>query len=140
MVATVLYRLAGKPAVSAKSTFSDLQEGLWYTDAVNWAAAAGVVNGYEDGTFRPNRNITRQEMTAMLARYAKNIAGMDTTAKGNLDKYPDRGDVQAWALNDIVWAVDNGIINGYDGKLWPNDQATRAQFATIVMRFDQLVK
>ena len=140
MVATVLYRLAGKPTATAKSSFKDLEEGKWYTDAVNWAASVGVVNGYKDGTFCPNKNISRQEMTAMLARYAKNVSKMDTTAKGNLDKYTDRGDVQAWALNDIVWAVDNGIINGYDGKLWPNDQATRAEFATIVMRFDMLVK
>ena len=140
MVATVLHRLAGTPAATGKSTFKDLKEGQWYTDAVNWAASVGVVNGYENGTFCPDRSITRQEMTAMLARYAKNVSKMDTTAKGNLDKFSDRGDVQAWAFNDIVWATDNGIINGYDGKLTPNSNATRAEFATIIMRFDQLVK
>ena len=140
MVATVLYRLAGQPAAAAKAAFKDLKEGQWYTEAVNWAASVGVVNGYEDNTFRPDQNITREEMTAMLARYAKNVAGLDTTAKGNLYAFKDRADVQSWARNDITWAVDNGIIKGYDSKLWPADNATRAEFATIIMRFDQLVK
>ena len=140
MVATVLHRMAGEPAVETKSGFKDLPEGQWYTAAVNWAASVGVVNGYENGCFYPDQDITREEMTAMLARYAKNIAKMDTTAKGNLDAFRDRADVQRWALNDITWAVDNGIIKGYDSKLWPNDNALRAEFATIVMRFDQMVK
>ena len=137
MAVTVLYRLAGKPATDAKASFKDVPANEWYADAVAWAQATGVVGGYEDNTFRPDQKISREEMAVMLARYAK-LTGTDVTPKGDLSKYPDNGSVASWAKDAVIWCVDNGIINGSDGKLEPQGDATRAQFAAIISRFDQL--
>ena len=137
MAATVLYRLDGKPTVGDKVTFKDVKEGTWYTEAVTWAQSAGVVKGYEDNTFRPNQKITREEMAVMLARYAA-YKKVDVTANGDLKAYPDAGSVAAWAKDAVTWCVDNGIINGSDGKLLPKGNATRAQFTAIIVRFDKL--
>ncbi len=135
MVATVLYRMAGEPKVTTKTTFKDVASGMWYSNAVVWAEANGIVKGYEDDTFRPDLEITRQEMAVMLARYARTVAKMNTTPTGNLDKWPDKGSVDTWAKNDLIWMIDKGIINGMDGKLAPTENATRAQFAKIIMVF-----
>lgn len=140
MVATVLYRLAGSPAVEAKANFTDVKAGDWYADAVAWAQANAIVNGYEDNTFKPNASISRQEMAVMITRYAKNVAEMDTTATIATLDFPDAGLVADWALDAVLWCVENGIINGMDGKVAPEGQATRAQFATIIMRFNQMEK
>ena len=140
MVATVLYRLAGEPEATGSISFADVVKGSWYADAVTWAAGAGIVNGVGDNLFAPNKAITRQEMAAMLGRYAKNVAGKDTTPKGNLDAYPDKASVSSWAKDALTWCVDNGIINGMNGKLAATSNATRAQFATIIMRFAELDK
>jgi len=140
MVATVLYRMAGSPAVSEKARFSDVKDGEWYSDAVVWAETNGIVTGYSDNTFRPNAAITRQEMAVMITRYAKNIAEMDTTATIDTLEYPDAASVAAWARDAVLWCVEMGIINGMDGKIAPNGNATRAQFATIIMRFNQMEK
>lgn len=137
MVATVLYRQSGEPEMAEASGFTDVKDGEWYSEAVAWAKKTGVVNGYEDNTFRPNARISREEMAVMLARYAK-ATGTDTTPKGSLTAFPDAASVSEWARNDLIWCVDTGIINGMDGKLAPRGNATRAQFATIVMRFLQL--
>ena len=137
MVATVLYRLAGKPSVSGKGGFKDVEAGTWYTDAVAWAEEVGVVKGYEDATFRPDNKITRQEMAVMLARYAEKVAGLKIEAEGNLNSYADGSTVADWARDAIVWFVDTGILTGIDGKIVPNGLATRAQFATIITRYVQ---
>ena len=139
MAATVLYRMAGKPAVDAKASFKDVAEGQWYTEAVAWAKATGIVGGYEDNTFRPDQEISREEMAVMLMRYAK-FMEVDVTPKGDLSKYPDHASVASWAKDAVTWCVDNGIINGSDGKLLPQDNATRAEFAAIVGRFDKMQK
>ena len=138
MVATVLYRLAGEPDVSIKTNFTDIAEGQWYTDAVVWAQSNAIVTGYEDNTFRPNASITRQEMAVMIARYAKNIAEIDTTPSSKKINFPDAASVASWAKDAVAWCIENEIINGMDGKVAPNGVATRAQFATIIMRFDKL--
>ena len=135
MAATVLYRLAGEPAVTNTASFKDVPAKIWYEDAVAWAKANNVVNGYTDGTFRPDAEVTRQEMSAMLARYAANVAKIDTTANGNLDAFSDANTVAPWAQAALVWVTSNGIIRGMDGKIAPNEKATRAQFAAIVSRF-----
>lgn len=138
MVATVLYRMSGEPAVSEKASFKDVADGLWYSNAIAWAQANKVVDGYEDGTFHPDGKITRQEMTVMLARYAR-LVGTDTTPKGNLNGFKDSADVAPWAKDAMTWCVDQGIINGVGGgRIAPRNNATRAQFATIVMRFVEL--
>ncbi len=140
MVATVLYRLAGSLAVSSTSNFKDIEAGQWYSDAVAWAAENEIVNGYDDGTFRPNASITRQEMATMIARYAKNVAGMDTTPTIETLNFADAASVAAWAKDAVLWCVENGIINGIGDNVAPNEKATRAQFATIIMRFDMMEK
>ena len=137
MAATVLYRLDGKPEATEKADFKDVAEGEWYTEAVAWAQNTGIVNGYEDNTFRPDQKISREEMAVMLVRYAK-YKGVDVTPKGDLSKFPDRASVSAWAKDAITWCVDNGIINGSDGKIVPQSNATRAQFAAIIARFVKL--
>ncbi len=138
MVATVMYRIAGQPAVEGSSTFSDVADGTWYTDAVIWAQANGIVTGYNDGTFRPTKEITRQEMAVMLARYAK-LWGMETDSGADLSAYPDAGSVASWAAEAMQWCVAQGLINGVQSggvsNLKPGNNATRAQFATIMARF-----
>lgn len=141
MVATVLYRLAGEPKNSSSATFDDVEATAWYADAVAWAQETGVVNGYDDDTFRPNQNVSRQEMAVMLARYAKLIDGMDIKANdGCLNFFLDGSTVPDWSRDGVVWAVSNGVINGLDGKLAPTNNATRAQFATIIIRYVRLAE
>lgn len=140
MAATVLYRLAGEPNIEIKSNFKDIEDGQWYTDAVSWAQTAGVVKGYEDNTFRPEQTITRQEMAVVLHRYATNVAKISTDETGSLNKFGDKNAVGSWAKDAVVWCVGAGIINGMDGKIVPEGNATRAEFATIVMRFMKLDK
>ena len=139
MVATILYRMAGEKKASSKASFKDVADGAWYADAVSWAQSTGVVNGYEDNTFRPNNNVTRQEMAVMLARYAQLIEGKNISVDGgSLNAFPDGNTVPAWAREAVIWAVANGIINGMNGKIAPNENATRAQFAAIIIRYINL--
>ncbi len=139
MVATVLYRAAGEPAVEGTvSSLSDVPTGQWYTSAVIWAQANGIVNGYEDNTFRPDNSISREEMAVMLARFAK-LNGAEIASDAKLD-FSDAETVSEWAVEAMAWCVENGIINGMNGGLNPLGLATRAQFATIMMRYENLEK
>ena len=142
MVATVLYRLAGEPTVNGTANFKDVDDNTWYGKAVAWAAEKGIVTGYSDKTFKPTKTISRQEMATMLARFAK-LVGIDTAEGADLSSYPDAGSVHAWAKESVAWCVDNGIITGVkvSGKLnlKPLGDTTRAQLATIVMRYHKLV-
>ena len=133
MTAQVLYNLAGTPAAGA-SNFSDVASGAWYADAVAWASAQGVVTGYGNGTFGPNDPVTREQLAAMLYRYAQSI-GASTAAQTDLAGYPDRDSVSDWAYEAMSWAVGAGIITGTDaGALNPLGYASRAEVATILMR------
>lgn len=139
MLVTVLYRLEGKPSVTAENPFADVANSQWYTDAVIWAASSGVVNGVGDGKFAPDANITREQMAAILYRYAQK-KGFDTTARADLKTYPDYGEISAYARDSLSWANVNGLIGGTtgaDGKtiLDPQGNATRAQVAAILMRY-----
>ena len=132
----VLYNLEGQPEGSNSTTFPDLVY-QWYKPAISWAESTGVVDGYEDGTFRPENAITRQEFAQMLYNYAK-YKGYDLNAKGDLSSFPDGDQVQKWALPAMTWANGNALINGHDdGTLEPGGTTTRAQAASILMRFDQ---
>ena len=134
----VLYNLEGQPAVSDSTTFPDLVEE-WYKPAIAWAEQTGVVDGYEDGTFRPGQPVNRMEFAQMLYNYAK-YKGYDLTAKGDLTAFPDGDSVQPWAETAMTWANGNQLINGHDdGTLEPGGTTTRAQAASILMRFDQNV-
>ena len=130
---TVLWRYEGEKK-EGKNNFDDVPDGKWYTDAVAWAAAAGIVGGVGNNKFDPNGNITREQMAAILYRYAQG-KGFDTTARGDLSKFPDASNVSGWAKDAIAWTVAEGIIGGSDGKLLPQGNATRAQVSTILMRF-----
>ena len=133
MLVTVLWRYEGKPAAPA-NTFSDVKAGTWYSDAVSWASANGVVNGVGGNRFDPDGNITREQMAAILYRYC-NGKGIDTSKRGSLSGFPDAGKVSSYAQTAMQWTVAEGIIGGSDGMLLPQGNATRAQVATILMRF-----
>ena len=136
MVATILYRMAGEPKNASRASFKDVAGDEWFADPVAWAESTGVVKGYEDNTFRPNNNVTRQEMAVMLARYAELIDGKNTSVDGgSLNAFPDANTVPDWSRDALIWAVANGIINGLDGKIAPTNNATRAQFAAITNRY-----
>ena len=131
---TILYRLAGQPAVSGDLPFTDVESGTWYTDAVLWAAQNGIVNGVNDTEFAPGDEITRQQLVTILYRYAE-AKGYDVSASADLSGYPDAGQVQDYAQPAMAWAVAEGIVEGMDGNLNPAGNASRAQIATILMRF-----
>ena len=135
MLATILYRLAGEPAVSGDLPFTDVESGTWYTDAVLWAAQNGIVNGLGENTFAPMNTLTREQLVTMLYRYAE-AEGYDVSAAADLSGYPDADKVQPYAQEAMSWAVAEGIVAGMeDGTLNPAGNATRAQIATILMRF-----
>ena len=129
MLVTVLYRMEARDS-APDAGFSDAPAGQWYTEAVNWAAAAGVVNGYPDGTFQPNRSVTRQETAAILARYLGG-AGDETV----LIAYQDAALVQPYARAAMAWCVQNGVITGTSpATLSPTGTTTRAQLAVMLAR------
>ena len=138
MLATILYRLAGEPAVSGDLPFTDVESGTWYTDAVLWAAQNGIVNGLGENTFAPMNTLTREQLVTMLYRYAE-AEGYDVSAAADLSGYPDADKVQTYAQEAMTWAVAEGIVEGMDGNLNPAGHATRAQIATILMRFCETV-
>ena len=132
---TILYRLEGQPAVSGDLPFTDVETGIWYTDAILWAAQNNIVNGVNDTEFAPGDEITRQQLVTILYRYAE-AKGYDVSASADLSGYPDAGQVQAYAQPAMAWAVAENIIQGMeDGTLKPAGNASRAQIATILMRF-----
>lgn len=134
MIAQVLYNLEGKPAVSG-SAYTDVAADQWYNGAVNWAAQKGIVTGYGDGTFGPMDNITREQMAAILYRYAQ-YKGYDVSAKGDLTAFTDGNTVSDWAKDAMSWAVGTALFNGKgDGILDPTTTATRAEVAKILMTY-----
>ena len=141
MIVTILYRLEGSPAVTGTSAFVDVPAGQWYTDAVNWAAANQIVKGTSATTFAPNDSITREQMAAILYRYAQ-YKGYDVTKKADLSGYSDNGQVSAYAKDALAWANAAKLINGVTNTtLAPQGNATRAQASAILHRFcDGVVK
>ena len=132
MLAVILYAMAGEPEVTAANPFSDVPAGEWYTDAVIWAAANGIVVGCGDGTFRPEMTVTRAQAAVMLCGYAA-FAGRDVTVRADLSAFGDAADIPAWAQAEMQWANAEKLILGRDGKLLaPNAAATRAEMASIL--------
>ena len=135
MLVTVLYRLEGQPAVYGSSAFADVAAGQWYTDAVIWAAQKGIVNGLGNGKFGTDDNITREQMAAILYRYAQNC-GCDTAARAYLGGYSDATKISTYAQEAMAWANAMGLINGRTATaLAPDGTATRAEVAAIFHRF-----
>lgn len=134
MIVTILYRLEDDSA-PVSSGFTDLQPGAWYVDAVGWASANGVVSGYDSSRFGPDDAITREQLSAILYRYAK-LKGMDLSASDTLESFTDAGSVSSYAQDAMRWAVGSGLISGKgSGILDPLGNATRAEAAAILMRF-----
>lgn len=142
MVATVLYRLAGSPAVQGSSSFTDVAEGKWYSDAIAWAQTCGVVKGETEKTFAPNRAATRQELVTMLHRYAKQC-GLEMTAGAALDGFADANAVSGYAEEAISWAASVGLLKGSKSGnnllIAPKATATRAEAAALMVRFNSLL-
>jgi len=135
MLVTVLWRLEGEPVVGYQNSFRDVAAGSWYYDAVTWASSEGIVNGYDAYTFGPNNLITREQMATILYRYAQ-MRNFNTDFRANLSKYADNGSISGYAREAMSWAVGTGIITGMtETTLNPAGTATRAQVATILMRF-----
>lgn len=141
MIVTILYRLENQPQAAA-SSFTDVATGQWYTDAVSWASANGIVTGYGEqraGQFGPEDPITRQQMAAILMRYAK-YKGYDISAQGQLSSFADQADIESYAVEAMQWANGAGLITGVtETTLVPTGNANRAQAATILMRFCETI-
>ena len=135
MVATVLYRIAGEQEVFGGSSFTDVSDNKYYTDAVAWAEKNGIVNGYPDRTFRPNANVTREQLATIIHRFSNQV----DEGCANLDDFPDSKNVHLYARKAMEWAVGKGLINGVGVKgtsyLQPTGDASRAQFAMIIYRY-----
>lgn len=134
MIVTILYRLETDPTDSA-ALFPDVPVDAYYTNATAWASGNGIVTGYDDGTFRPEDSITREQLATILYRYAV-YKGYDVTESGDLSGYTDADGISAYAKDAMAWANSEGLITGVtDTTLNPKGTATRAQVATILMRF-----
>ncbi len=138
MLVTVLYRMEGSPAVSGEPTFTDVPKGEWYSDAVVWASTNGIVNGVSETEFGPEENLLREQLAAMLLRYATAFHKTETEARNSLSSFSDREKVSDYALEAVQWSVYHGIIGGSDGLLLPDGNATRAQCAKMLVVFMEL--
>ena len=140
MLVTVLYRLEGEPAVNGRSGFVDVTRNSYYEDAVTWAADNDIVNGTGNLTFSPNANVTREQMAAILYRYAQ-YKRYHISASASLTGFSDAASVSTYAKTPLSWAVAEGLVKGTDGRLLPKGSATRAQVAAILHRFvENIVK
>lgn len=136
MVATVLWRMAGSPVIDYIMPFNDIGADQWYTEAVRWAAGSGITDGTANATFSPNTSVTREQLMAMLFRYAETV-GMNTAQGGMaISEYSDHADISPWALEGMTWGVNAGVIKGFENRLMPSATATRAEIATIIYRID----
>lgn len=138
-VAAILHRLAGSPGVQG-SSFSDVRSGAYYAKAVAWAARRGVVEGFPDGSFRPDQPVSRQQLAAILWRYAK-LERADRGLRAPLEDYRDAGEVSAYAAEPLGWALAEGILQGTkEGDLLPQGRAARGQTAVLLERFCALLE
>ena len=132
MFVTMLHRAESLPP--APGTGFDDAAGMWFEDAAAWGEATGVVDGYGGSSFGGNDSVTREQMAVFLMRYAEHL-GLDTSARADLSEFPDGSEASPWASQAMSWAVAWGLFSGRDGQLDPTDGATRAEAATVVMRF-----
>ena len=135
MLAVVLYNMEKQPESTGVNPFADVKADMWYTDAIVWANANGIVAGYDDSTFGLGDSITREQLAAILYRYAQ-LKGYDVTEKADLTGYTDSASISSYAVEAMQWANANGIVNGMtETTLAPQGTATRAQVATMLMNF-----
>ena len=133
MLVTILWRMDGSRTVNYAMRFKDVPSNEWYTEAVRWATSERIVEGYSAERFAPNDAVTREQMAAILYRFAEK-QGRDTSAGGTLS-FADADAVSAWAKTAMQWACQSGLLQGSNGKLLPKDGVTRAQTAAILQRF-----
>ena len=136
MMATILWRMEGSPAPTAEARFTDVRSGQWYSEAVAWTAQSGVYTGYADGSFRPNDSITREQLAAILYRYAK-YKGVDVSVgeDTNILSYADAAEISDYAFPAMQWACGAGVMQGSNSNLLPRGRATRAQIAAMLHRY-----
>ena len=135
MMATILWRMEGSPAPKGKNSFTDVEAGKWYADAITWTAENGIFAGYGKDKFGPDDPITREQLAAIFYRYA-DYKGYDLTVKGNLDKFKDADKITDYAKTAMQWAVDSGLMKEKSGNLLdPQGTATRAEIAAMLHRF-----
>lgn len=135
MVVTILHRLDDSPVASTSGTFTDVETDAWYTAAIEWAVANGIVSGYGNGRFGPNDTITREQMATIIHRYS-NYKGYDVSKQNDLSQFTDVGEVNDWAKTAMAWTNAEGLITGTSNTtLSPKGNATRAQVAVILNRF-----
>lgn len=138
MLVKVLYNYAGEEP-GQDFGYVDVEKDRWYTDAVNWATENGIVNGTGGNRFSPNKPITREQIVTILYRFSKEN-GVDVSGRSDLTTFPDAASVSSWAKDAMEWAVEVGLIAGKGGKLVPTGDASRAEIATILMRFTQMMQ
>ena len=135
MMATILWRMEGSPAPKGKNSFTDVEAGKWYADAITWTAENGIFAGYGKDKFGPDDPITREQLAAIFYRYA-DYKGYDLTVKGDLDKFKDADKITDYAKTAMQWAVGSGLVKGKSGNLLdPQGTATRAEIAAMLHRF-----
>ena len=134
MMAAVLYNMEGGPDCDKSGLFSDVADGMWYTEAINWAASNNIVSGMPDGTYAPNQALTREQMASVLYRYAE-YKGIKTDARADLGKFTDGSTTSAWAQDVVQWAVAEKLMSGNGNELQPKGTASRAQVATVLMNY-----
>lgn len=129
-VVTALYRAKGSPKPAYSSSFADVPQDCYYADAVSWASQNGIVTGVTDTSFAPDAEVTREQLAVIMYRFANG-----TETEGDLSVYTDHGNVSSFAENAVLWAVKNNIISGKNGLLLPQGKTSRAEFATMIVRF-----
>ena len=135
MMATILWRMEGSPVPKGKNSFTDVEDGKWYADAITWTAENGIFAGYGKDKFGPDDPITREQLAAIFYRYA-DYKGYDLTVKGNLDTFKDADKITDYAKTAMQWAVGSGLVKGKSGNLLdPQGTATRAEIAAMLHRF-----
>ena len=136
MLVTMLHRLAGEPG-GGTASFTDVSAGIWYSDAVAWAASAELPGGYGDGRFGPTDAVTREQVAALLFRYAQ-LQKLELAADQSVPDFSDTASVSGWAKEAMDWAVRTGLLSGKNGGILdPLGTATRAEVVAILMRFSQ---
>lgn len=137
MIAVTLWRMEGAPAVKGENTYTDVENGAWYTEAITWANENGIAEGYGNGCFQPETPVTREQLAAFFYRYAA-YKGYDITITGSLDHFNDKDNVSDWAKDTMAWAVGYELIGGKNNNMLdPQGEATRAEFAAMLQRFCQ---
>lgn len=141
MIVQILYRLEGEPEVTEACPFADVPEGYYAEKAITWAAEKKIIQGYGDGNFGPEDDITREQLAAILYRYAGQYKGLDVSEADSLSKFPDADQIEDYAVAPMKWVVAVGIIQGHDtGLLAPQDMATRAEASAMLHRLGNWMK